>query len=584
MVFVMASLTAFSKDGVSEESAPYYATTERPSWVSITENGDDGFYVDKISSVSPDGNWSTSGPHCTENGCGYHTITNLKNGISKTMNNSLGEICGVSWAPDSSRFAMIDSTNDLIVHVLSSGEEISGRLSVHWADFCDTKETPHPTDSDVQECTKPDYESEYSCIVFGKTSIFILDNFSVVVGDDLYNRETIYRCITTITPNEYAVETFYCRTEYLDIEFELIGFSSETGNIIGVSPDGDLVLINDKVYHYSTAPETVSSVWVSPSNDLFKIDRNGIVGIDADHDGRADYWDYDTDGVVSKTDLCPSTPINHVADDLGCSWGQQDGDEDGIRNDMDDFPEDACAFIDTDGDGKPNNILSNCETSLVLDLDDDNDGHEDRKDDCPTQGSSLLPDWIDTDYDGLCNEQDLDDDGDGYTDSDELYDCGAIYDHLDPGVTPIDTDSDGECDIKDEDDDGDGYSDWHELNDCGAIYDHLDPDVTPIDTDSDGYCDHYDWDDDGDGWSDWAEEEDCFTDPLDSSSIPKDTDGDRRCDYLDWDDDNDGYDDEEDDYPLDPDKHSGFWEGVEDGCCGLVGCFGLLFIAAFFLE
>ena len=126
--------------------------------------------------------------------------------------------------------------------------------------------------------------------------------------------------------------------------------------LIGVSPDSDLVLINDKVYNYSTAPGAVSSVWVSPSNDLFKIDRNGIVGIDADHDGRADYWDYDTDGVVSKTDLCPSTPIYQVADDLGCSWGQQDGDEDGIRNDMDDFPEDACAFIDTDGDGKADQV------------------------------------------------------------------------------------------------------------------------------------------------------------------------------------------------------------------------------------
>ncbi|MEE2758652.1 MAG: hypothetical protein VYA86_01590 [Candidatus Thermoplasmatota archaeon] len=62
----------------------------------------------------------------------------------------------------------------------------------------------------------------------------------------------------------------------------------------------------------------------------------------------------------------------------------EDDDNDGIRDDRDDFPYDACAHKDTDGDALPDSILSNCETDFVADDDDDNDGIPDSEDSHPT--------------------------------------------------------------------------------------------------------------------------------------------------------------------------------------------------------
>jgi len=58
----------------------------------------------------------------------------------------------------------------------------------------------------------------------------------------------------------------------------------------------------------------------------------------------------------------------------------EDDDNDGIRDDRDDFSFDSCAYKDTDGDSLPDSILNNCETDLVADEDDDNDGVVDSQD------------------------------------------------------------------------------------------------------------------------------------------------------------------------------------------------------------
>ncbi|HJO41955.1 MAG TPA: thrombospondin type 3 repeat-containing protein, partial [Candidatus Thalassarchaeaceae archaeon] len=87
----------------------------------------------------------------------------------------------------------------------------------------------------------------------------------------------------------------------------------------------------------------------------------------------------------------------------------------------------------------------------LLDDDDDNDGHLDDVDACPTQGSAAMPDWIDTDGDGLCDNADLDDDNDGYTDWLDLF-------PLDP-LDWADADGDGLGDNADPDDDNDGVDD-----------------------------------------------------------------------------------------------------------------------------
>ncbi len=488
LVIVMAPLTAFSKEGVLEPSSPDPEATHQAPWVNIES-------VENVDSVSPDGNWATNAT----------TLINLTDGSTLPLHEHTGLSgwCGKLWAPDSSRFYSWNVHGDLYVFHISSGEELLAANGL------------------AQNC----YNYAQNHISYPN---FVTENYTIVFRNELYNLETIYRCISTLSPStdedpfpndggtyHLNSEPILCRTDYLGIEFELIGFSSNTGKIIGIHGDSDLVLINDKVYNYTDAPEAIDSIW-TPAEDRFKIDDNGLIGIDVDQDGRADYWDYDADGVVSLSDLCPSTPDVDVVDDLGCSWGQYDDDGDGIYNALDAFPDDACAFLDTDGDGKPDNISSSCETSLVLDVDDDNDGHDDREDACPTQGTFDLPDWIDTDADGICN-------------------------------------------VQDSDDDGDGYSDWDELSNCGEIYDHLDPDITPPDMDFDGFCDAIDSDADGDGWH-RSTEDYCDKDPLDPSSHPIDTDNDGQCNYRDEDDDNDGYDDSDDSFPLDPDRVYTWWD------------------------
>ena len=97
-----------------------------------------------------------------------------------------------------------------------------------------------------------------------------------------------------------------------------------------------------------------------------------------------------------------------------------DDDNDGYLDGDDDFPVDQCAHLDSDGDGMPNTLLSNCLTSLVEDIDDDNDNWWDVNETaCQTNplSSSSVP--VDTDGDWVCNLVDTDDDNDGWSDVDE---------------------------------------------------------------------------------------------------------------------------------------------------------------------
>ena len=52
----------------------------------------------------------------------------------------------------------------------------------------------------------------------------------------------------------------------------------------------------------------------------------------------------------------------------------KDDDNDNIADTLDAFPNDPCAFEDTDSDGSPDNIIDNCETSLIIDEDADGNG------------------------------------------------------------------------------------------------------------------------------------------------------------------------------------------------------------------
>ncbi len=69
---------------------------------------------------------------------------------------------------------------------------------------------------------------------------------------------------------------------------------------------------------------------------------------------------------------------------------------DNLTDDLDPFPLDAAATIDTDGDGMPDTLDGNSTTGLVEDLDDDNDGWNDTDDAFPLDDTE----WLDTDMDG----------------------------------------------------------------------------------------------------------------------------------------------------------------------------------------
>ena len=181
------------------------------------------------------------------------------------------------------------------------------------------------------------------------------------------------------------------------------------------------------------------------------------------------------------------------------------------------------------------NICDDTDTSASSGggIDSDGDGFIDSSDAFPFDPSE----WIDTDSDGVGNNEDLDDDEDGFLDTTEVL---AGSDPLNINNVPLDTDSDGIINLVDEDDDNDGFSD---LVEKAVGTDSLDVSNFPIDTDSDLILDFYDLDDDNDGQPDLIEL-DCGSDPKNNLSRSDDTDFDGIPNCLDIDDDNDGFEDQ----------------------------------------
>ena len=265
----------------------------------------------------------------------------------------------------------------------------------------------------------------------------------------------------------------------------------------------------------------------------------------------------------------------------------QDTDGDGIYDIFDDFPNDNCADTDTDQDGYPDTLLSNCTTTLEEDIDDDNDGVYDIEDAFPLDSTESL----DTDGDGIGDLTDNDDDGDGFTDDIDAFpedateyadfDNDGIGDNADTDddgdgftddvdVFPLDSteslDTDGDTigNNADTDDDGDGFPDIDDscpmspnnetvenlgvyslMTEYGIGLTTLLTILDQGDTDNDGCFNLEDTDDDGDGFTD---DVDVF--PLDSTES-LDTDGDTIGNNADTDDDGDGVIDSEDAFPLD---------------------------------
>ena len=302
--------------------------------------------------------------------------------------------------------------------------------------------------------------------------------------------------------------------------------------------------------------------------DQFPFDQNESgdldgdnIGDNADDDIDGDGWlnDDETDCLTDAFDAA-SFPADMDMDGI-CDPLDLDLDGDGVTNDVDYYPADGGASVNTDGDEYPDEIHpgwtenasaymydpdnSVFETTLMADSDDDNDGYLDTHEvDCMSDPlvSTNVP--IDSDGDGICDVNDDDIDGDGVSNDDDAFPLSAC--------AAVDTDGDGYPDslvadcvtnlVEDLDDDNDGFSD---------AADAFPLDITEwYDTDMDGIGNNADLNDDGDAWTD-QEEEDCGSDSLDADSIPADYDGDMICDKLDTDDDGDGVVDTLDAFPFD---------------------------------
>lgn len=143
-----------------------------------------------------------------------------------------------------------------------------------------------------------------------------------------------------------------------------------------------------------------------------------------------------------------TNPLNPDTDGDGVSDGpaDPDGPGAGIAAGPDAFPFDPAAWLDTDGDGTPNELHGQSTTGLVEDTDDDNDGVADGAQDPDGTGPIIAgPDafpldpaaWLDTDGDGLPDElhgmsltdlvEDTDDDDDGIDDAKEVNTTNLYY-------------------------------------------------------------------------------------------------------------------------------------------------------------
>jgi predicted flap endonuclease-1-like 5' DNA nuclease len=357
------------------------------------------------------------------------------------------------------------------------------------------------------------------------------------------------------------------------------------------------------------------------SEDACNSDSKNATSIPEDMDGDAicdgDDLDMDGDGIdnLNETGLPIGTdPDNPDTDGDGVCDGPESPVTSNCTAGPDAFPLDPSASKDTDGDGKPDDLVpgvnSTSDPALIEDLDDDNDGWDDLDEiACGTDSLNETDIPIDLNGDGLCdvldddwdddgipnanetntsiyvNETDTgtdpwnpDTDGDGYCDgpvdvmngSEVVCVAGPDPYPNDP-TQPVDTDGDGLPDelpddydgelVEDTDDDGDGVQDVDDLYPLnpGADTD-TDGDGRPdevrqdVNTDPSLIEDLFDDDAEDDGWSD-LDEIACGTDPQDDTDEPGDIDGDGICDALDTEDNRDD---------LDGDG----WSNVDETICG----------------
>ena len=280
---------------------------------------------------------------------------------------------------------------------------------------------------------------------------------------------------------------------------------------------------------------------VFDTDDAFPLDATETIDTDTDGTGNNADTDDDNDGVLDTADAFALISLDGLTDtdgdgrpndcDSTCQTAgmsaDTDDDNDGVLDTADAFALISLdGLTDTDGDGRPNDCDSSCQTAgMSADTDDDNDEALDADDAFPLDATES----VDTDNDGTGNNADTDDDNDEVLDADDAFPLDA--------AESIDTDSDGTGNNADADDDNDGVLDTDDAFPLDA--------TESIDTDTDGTGNNADTDDDNDGVSDGA---DLF--PLDASES-SDADSDGIGNNADEDDDNDLVLDSDDAFPED---------------------------------
>ena len=157
------------------------------------------------------------------------------------------------------------------------------------------------------------------------------------------------------------------------------------------TPDSCLLVFGPSTQDRFGCPDSDGDGWSDP-DDVWTV----ADGADAFVDNAAEWRDGDIDGIGDNSDNCPDAfnPnqldsdywIGHPSfrDGEGDACDDDD-DNDGVLDSDDDFKFDQCAHLDTDSDGMPDFIVSECiptgsswtVTDLIVDNDDDNDGISD---------------------------------------------------------------------------------------------------------------------------------------------------------------------------------------------------------------
>jgi len=117
------------------------------------------------------------------------------------------------------------------------------------------------------------------------------------------------------------------------------------------------------------------------------VETNTSTYIDANNTG-SDSWNADSDGDgICDGPIAPALPEEY------CEVGP------------DAFPNDAAAYLDTDGDGMPDELWGESTTALIEDVDDDNDNWTDlQEEDCgQTDPKNEFDTPVDSDGDGICD-------------------------------------------------------------------------------------------------------------------------------------------------------------------------------------